>query len=160
LFQHFVYYYPPADKILRIEKEIGKVLNNINEVNDKMLRTIFIENIERGGDYETREAFYRTSKGKFYERDSYLGSLHGADLYNLSYHIDPVIDSINYTETDNLLHNTAKVGYAARLSYMIEADRRFSSLLLASISYLIAIALILIITGDQIRAVLIAAGWW
>jgi hypothetical protein len=73
--------------------------------------------------------------------------------------IEQATGRFGYTDFDNRLHNTAKIGYAAHLNYMIEAGRRLPSMLLASTLYAAAIALILIITVDQTLAVLSAAGW-
>jgi len=167
-FPRFVYYYPPVENIIKTEALIGeaiKTANRINEDSVKKLRSLFIKCVKDGSDYATREAFYRISRSKLYSYDNYLARL---DIpYSTKEHwdhlfteINLVIDSIGYTNLDNLLHNTAKVGYAADLNYMMEANRRFPIMLLASILYLTAVGLILVIMGDQIGAVLTAAGWW
>jgi hypothetical protein len=162
-----VYFYPPVENIIETEALIGEAIRTANSTNKDLfqeLRAIFIDRATNSSDYGTRETFYRISKGKLYSQNNYLASLGTPyttkeNWNKLFEEVNRVINSIGYTNYDNLLHNTTKIRYAAYLTYMMEAKRYFPSMLLASIMYLAAIVLILAITVDQSRAVLTAAGW-
>jgi hypothetical protein len=75
--------------------------------------------------------------------------------------LDPavVIRGTEQQQREKLLHDADKVGYAARATYLLQADQRTLAMITASVFYLAAIVLIGVITIDQTRAVLRAAGW-
>jgi hypothetical protein len=57
------------------------------------------------------------------------------------------------------LHDITKIEYAARLSYLMEADTGKFAMWAGTLFYIVAIALILIITVIQTLSVLTTAGW-
>jgi hypothetical protein len=63
------------------------------------------------------------------------------------------------SEKARLLHNITKVGYGARYEYLEAADQRPVAMIAASLLYVIAIGLIVVITVEQTLSVLRAAGW-
>lgn len=101
------------------------------------------------GDYIRRELFYVINQAYDFTMSTKEGAIISAIL-KLAF---PDINE------RGLLHGITKVGYAARLSYLVWADLRKFAMLSASILYTAAIVLIGIITVDQTIAVLKAAGW-
>jgi hypothetical protein len=184
----FIYYYEPAEKIANIEKRIEQFLRHNadtlsldrglwDEGREHFLKDgiqeIAFEVWDVYGDYVSREAFSRVSNRSLYSERKDLKLLTQLQFSqaNVPCSQTLALEARALSEgrphdprevlsvTERQLHNTTKIGYAARLQYLTEADRRPLAMLTASILYAAAIALITVITVDQTRTVLIAAGW-
>jgi hypothetical protein len=171
----FINYYSPAKLIAEAEMKIlqGIVENNAfldkyerehnvhdqeNEKNFYQLMKNLSEkyNWRDIGDYTLREVEYNFERSRFYSRNK--------DEQTSNAISEPYKPVFRYLmRGDSPLsreqHGMIKVGYASRLLYLEQADRRKCSMLLASMLYAGAILLILIISWNQTLAVLAAAGW-
>jgi hypothetical protein len=174
------YYYPPSEQIAELQNELVQIIRVKDFLVDIFFRDLggdvteeaFLNHFHRDYDYEDG----RTAKfneivvevrtfleiyGDYVKREAYarLDKEHCED--SPEYMIASAVFRAAFpgVQERDLLHNITKIGYAARLRYLLEADRRKLAMSAASIFYTAGIVLISIITVDQTIAVVRAAGW-
>jgi hypothetical protein len=179
------FFYPPSGRIAEFEETIVQIVNDQDRLDPNWSKNAYNYDISHPlvvlkdgiwrqfGQYVAREGFHGLRNRRIYSMERQVVDFprdrlsEAADRLNSAGEAKrragppEALEALEERRrTDRFLHDTTKIGYAARKHYMIEASRRRTAMLTASGLYVVAIALIGVITIDQTLSVLQAAGWW
>jgi hypothetical protein len=178
-------FYPQSGRIAEFEETVVKTITNQDQVDPDWVKKAYDYDAndalvvtkdgiwQHYGQYVAREGYRGLRNGRVYSTQPPVSDFPRNRLSEASHALNSAGEAKRRAlpaeglralderrQTDRFLHETTKIGYAARKQYLIEANRRRAAMLIATGLYVIAIALIVVITVDQTLAVLQAAGWW